>query len=64
MRKRSKFRVIIYTNCWISFLIGKRLSALVDLLSNETIQLVICDELLEEIREVTTSPKFLQMLYC
>lgn len=60
MRKRSKFRVIIDTNCWISFLIGKRLSALVDLLSNETIQLVICDELLEEIREVTTRPKFLK----
>ena len=28
------------------------------MLSNERIQLVICDELLAEIREVTTRPKF------
>ena len=58
MRKSSKLRVIVDTNCWISFLIGKRLSVLVDLLSNEVIQLVICDELLDELREVTSRPKF------
>ena len=58
MPRRSELRVIVDTNCWISFLIGKRLSRLVDLLSNERIRLVICDELLEEIREVTTRRKF------
>lgn len=58
MRKSSKLRVIVDTNCWISFLIGRRLSVLVDLLSNEVIQLVVCDELLEELREVTGRPKF------
>lgn len=58
MPRRYERRVIVDTNCWISFLIGKRLSRLVDLLSNERVRLVICDELLEEIREVTTRPKF------
>ena len=58
MPRKTKLRVIVDTNCWISFLIGRRLSKLVDLLSNERIQLIICDELLAEIREVTTRPKF------
>ena len=58
MPRRSERRVIVDTNCWISFLIGKRLSSLVDLLSNERVRLVVCDELLEEIREVTTRRKF------
>ena len=58
MPRKTKFRVIVDTNCWISFLIGRRLSKLVDLLSNERIQLVICNELLAEIREVTARPKF------
>ena len=57
MPRKTKFRVIVDTNCWISFLIGRRLSKLVDLLSNERIQ-IICDELLAEIREVTARPKF------
>lgn len=58
MRKNPRIRVIVDTNCWISFLIGRRLSKLVDLLSNERLQLIICDELLEEIKEVTARPKF------
>ena len=58
MPKRTERRVIVDTNCWISFLIGRSLSQLVDLLSNERVKLVICDELLSEIREVTQRPKF------
>ena len=58
MPKATKIRVIVDTNCWISFLIGRRLQRLVDLLSEETIQLIICDELLDEIRDVTSRPKF------
>ncbi len=50
-------RVIVDTNCWISFLIGRRLSSLVSLLSNERVELILCEELLEEIREVTQRPK-------
>ena len=58
MPKRSKYRVVVDTNCWISFLIGRRLTRLVDLLSDECVQLVVCDELLAEIHEVTQRPKF------
>ena len=58
MPRRSERRVIVDTNCWISFLIGRRLSRLVDLLSNEHIQLILCQELLEEIKDVTSRPKF------
>jgi hypothetical protein len=58
MPKRTKKRVIVDTNCWISFLIGQRLQRLTDLLSDEHIQLIICDELLDEIQDVTSRPKF------
>ena len=58
MAKKSKYRVVVDTNCWISFLIGRRLTRLVDLLSDERVQLVVCDELLAEIHEVTQRPKF------
>ncbi len=58
MPRKSKLRVIVDTNCWISFLIGRRLSRLVDLLSNERIQLILCQDLLEEIQDVTSRPKF------
>jgi putative PIN family toxin of toxin-antitoxin system len=58
MKNASKKRVIIDTNCWISFLIGKRLAILVDLIVNESIDLIVCDDLLEEIIDVTRRPKF------
>ncbi len=58
MPRKSKYRVVVDTNCWISFLIGRRLNRLVDLLSDERVLLVVCDELLAEIREVTQRPKF------
>lgn len=58
MRGARKKRVIVDTNCWISFLIGRKLSSLVTLLADERIELVLCDELLEEIKEVTQRPKF------
>ena len=58
MPRKTERRVIVDTNCWISFLIGRRLSRLVDLLCSERVKLVVCDELLEELREVTARPKF------
>ena len=58
MPRKRKTRVIVDTNCWISFLIGHRLARLVDLLSNEQVILIICNELLDEIRDVTSRPKF------
>lgn len=58
MRNNSRKKVIVDTNCWISFLIGKRLGNLVDVLSSDKIELVISEELLEEIFDVTQRPKF------
>ncbi len=58
MRRKTKIRVVVDNNCWISFLIGRRLSKLVDLLSDERVILVICGELLAELRDVTSRPKF------
>jgi putative PIN family toxin of toxin-antitoxin system len=50
-------KVIIDTNLWISFLIGKELHQLKDLIVNERIQLVISDQLLEELILVTSRKK-------
>lgn len=58
MSVARKKRVIVDTNCWISFLIGRRLGKLVTLLSDERIEVVMCTELLEELQEVTQRPKF------
>ncbi len=57
MRRRSRQRIIVDTNLWISFLIGKKLSRLKDLFVNNNIQLIISDQLLEEIKLVTSRPK-------
>lgn len=57
MRKRSSLKVVIDTNIWISFLIGKKLSGLQSLLSLGKVELVLCKELIEEIQLVTRRPK-------
>ena len=48
-------KIIIDTNLWISFLIGKRLAVLSSLLTNSHVSVFVCDELLKEI--ATTSSK-------
>jgi len=57
MLKRKRPKVVIDTNVWISFLIGKKLSSLKSLMSNQNIQIIISDELIEEIEDVTNRPK-------
>lgn len=44
----DEVKIIIDTNLWISFLIGKKLSIMRTLFSNPEIQIYICDELLNE----------------
>lgn len=58
MKQKDEIRIIIDTNLWISFLIGRKLSCLLDLLSYPEYQLVVSSELTEEIREVFMRPKF------
>jgi uncharacterized protein len=55
--KAGSLKVIFDTNVWISFLIGKRLSIIKDYISNGQIQIIITDQLLQEIRDVTARPK-------
>ena len=49
--------IIIDTNLWVSFAIGKRLSAMRTLLTNPTLKICVCDELLDEFAKVLARPK-------
>ena len=57
MKQENEIRIIIDTNLWISFLTGRKLSSLLDLLSYPEFQLVISTELIEEIHDVVSRPK-------
>jgi hypothetical protein len=47
-------KIIVDTNIWISFLIGKELQYLKDLILDEKVKIITCDQLLSEIRIVTS----------
>lgn len=51
-------KVLFDTNLWISFMIGKRLASLSDVLCNKEIEVYVCDALIDEIRTVIARPKF------
>ena len=55
---KTKDRVIIDTNLWISFLLTKDFSKLDKILSEEKIVLIFSEELLDEFIEVARRPKF------
>jgi uncharacterized protein len=57
MPNSKPFKVIIDTNLWISFLIGKQLASLKLLLVEGTIQPVFSQQLLDEIMLVSQRPK-------
>ena len=50
----KNIKVIFDTNVWISFLIGKRLSFIKKYISNGQITIVVTEQLLKEIKEVTS----------
>ncbi len=58
MNNVKETRVIVDTNIWISFLIGRKLSGLMSILSSPDIQLIFSDELLDEIYAVSRRKKF------
>ena len=58
MSREGRYRVIIDTNLWLSFLIGKRLHDMLDIVSRSEVQLVMSPSLLAEILEVASRPKF------
>jgi putative PIN family toxin of toxin-antitoxin system len=57
MPSQKPSKVIIDTNLWISFLIGKELQNLKNLIVTEKIQLITTDQLLNELKIVVARPK-------
>ena len=55
-------KIVIDTNLWISFLIGKKLSGLKNLLSNPNFTIYVCTELIEEIKKAISKPKIQKYL--
>ncbi|MCH8545209.1 MAG: putative toxin-antitoxin system toxin component, PIN family [Cryomorphaceae bacterium] len=55
--KRKNVKVIFDTNVWISFLIGKQLSTIKRYISNGDITIVVSEQLLSEIKIVTSRKK-------
>lgn len=50
-------RIILDTNIWISFLIGKRLHTLGELLTRPDVSVYVCHELMQEFTDVARRPK-------
>ena len=57
MPSQRPSKVIIDTNLWISFLIGKELQNLKDLITTEKVRLITTDRLITELKIVTARPK-------
>jgi uncharacterized protein len=53
----ENIKVIFDTNVWISFLIGKKLANIKNYLKNSSITIIVTDELLGEIVDVTNREK-------
>jgi putative PIN family toxin of toxin-antitoxin system len=51
------YKVVIDSNIWISFLIGKRIRLLVQHIRNEQIRIVTCEEQLQELSIAFRKPK-------
>ncbi len=51
-------KVLFDTNLWISFMIGKRLATLADVLCRNDVHVYMSEQLLDEIQTVIARPKF------
>lgn len=58
MKKESKsYKIIVDSNIWISFLIGKNLSGLQNYIDSQILRIITCNEQLLELAEVFKKPK-------
>lgn len=57
MPSQKPSKVIVDTNLWISFLIGKELQDLKGLIVTEKVKLITTDQLLNELKNVVARPK-------
>ena len=55
-------KVLFDTNLWISFMIGRRLSSLADVLNRRDVEVYVSEQLLDEIRIVIDRPKFSKLI--
>jgi len=55
-------KVLLDSNLWISFMIGRRLSSLSDVMCNHDVEIYTCEEQLNEIREVISREKFTNLI--
>jgi putative PIN family toxin of toxin-antitoxin system len=60
---RKKGRIVLDTNIWISFLISGSLAGFDKLISSNNIELLFCEELLQEFLEVAKRPKFRKTIF-
>jgi len=51
------YKVIIDSNIWVSFMIGKNLRNLVQYVRNEQITIITCEEQLQELSDAFRKPK-------
>jgi hypothetical protein len=51
-------KILFDSNLWISFMIGKRLSSLADVLCRHDVEVYVSEQELDEIRHVIARPKF------
>jgi len=58
MKIKNRVRVVIDTNIWISFLIGKIISGLSDAIIEDKVLIIFSKELFDELTEVLQRPKF------
>ena len=58
MKKENKsYKIIVDSNIWISFLIGKNLKGLQNQIDSQFIKIITCNEQLHELSEVFKKPK-------
>lgn len=50
-------KILFDTNLWISFMIGKRLASLADVLCRHDVEVYVCEQQLDEIRGVIAREK-------
>lgn len=55
-------KIIIDTNLWVSFMIGKRLSSLSDVLCRHDVEIYVSEQQLTEIHDVIARPKFEKLI--
>jgi len=63
MKQANKsLRVIIDTNVWISFFIGKLLNNLQCYIANERVRIITCEEQVVELKSVLSRPKIIKYI--